>query len=198
MRGETSSVTGRTEVTSTRTKLIIPVGRSGRHPPLFIIPGILGDPLEISHLSKEMSRDRMVYAFRLPGRLAGETPRMRLVDLAGDLIDALESVYSTGPIYLMGYSFGATVAYEMAHQLRAKARSIQFLGLIDTPTFRYASSLRSRLKQRLHHFRNPQRYQSGLQTGENEVIENGASESLAAAPGFAGIFESLAKDFGRV
>jgi thioesterase domain-containing protein len=52
-------------------------------------------------------------------------------DVATDYIDAIRPL-ARGRYRIAGYSFGGTIAYEIAQQLRNAGEEVEFLGLFDT------------------------------------------------------------------
>ncbi|XP_046846808.1 non-reducing polyketide synthase PKS16-like [Xenia sp. Carnegie-2017] len=53
-------------------------------------------------------------------------------DLAKSYIRLIKSIQRLGPYYLAGYSFGGTVAYEMASQLKRNNETVLMLLMVDT------------------------------------------------------------------
>jgi amino acid adenylation domain-containing protein len=132
-----------------KPRLLVPMPSSGGAAPMFIVPGIWGDPFEMRYLAKAVGQDRPVFTLRAHGLGPQEEPRSTIPEIAADYASALEEAYPEGPVHLMGYSFGATVAYELVQQLLARRRKVRFLGLIDSPTVRYLTSRRRILMNRL-------------------------------------------------
>ena len=59
----------------------------------------------------------------------GETT---VTDLARDYIELIRQVQPEGPYYILGWSIGGTIAFEMARQLEAETQTLNFLALVDT------------------------------------------------------------------
>jgi thioesterase domain-containing protein len=55
-----------------------------------------------------------------------------LKDLASHYIKEMQQLQPHGPYYLMGFSFGGLIAYEMACQLVASGHPVNFVGMMDT------------------------------------------------------------------
>ena len=53
--------------------------------------------------------------------------------LAARYLSELQRRQAHGPYYLLGYSYGGPVVYEMAQQLIRDGERVGFLGLIDAP-----------------------------------------------------------------
>jgi thioesterase domain-containing protein len=52
--------------------------------------------------------------------------------MAATYIDEMLGMQPAGPFFLLGYSLGGLIAYEVARQLRAHGHEIGLLGMIDT------------------------------------------------------------------
>jgi thioesterase domain-containing protein/acyl carrier protein len=77
---------------------------------------------------------------RIPQNGEAETGSIR--DMAKNYADRLQAVYPTGPYKLLGWSFGAVVAHELAIELRRRGCVVQRLILLD-PTRSADSTLRN-------------------------------------------------------
>lgn len=107
---------------------IVELQPHGRLPPLFMMPGIGGDVLQLHRLSVHMGQERPVYTFRWPAEGADNTS---VGELAASHVSAMLAIQPTGPFYLGGYCLGATLAYEMASQLRQLGHEIGMLAILD-------------------------------------------------------------------
>jgi pimeloyl-ACP methyl ester carboxylesterase len=90
--------------------------------------------------------------------LAGQPALLRLEDMAAHYIQEIRKVQPHGPYRLLGYSFGGTVALEMAHQLRAAGEIVAPIGMLDARSLHYDQafqrelSTQSRVSRRLTRF----------------------------------------------
>ncbi len=67
-------------------------------------------------------------------RLKGLAPRnVTVQELAETYITAMKKIQPLGPYYIIGWSLGGTIAYEIAAQLEQMNQQIAFLALIDAP-----------------------------------------------------------------
>jgi aspartate racemase len=111
----------------------------GARPAFFCVHGVGGNVLNFRELAKRMGPDHPFYGFQAQG-LDGTRPCFtRIEEIAAHYIQQIKSVQPRGPYFIGGYSFGGTVAYEMAQQLRASGEQIGMLALLDT----YAGNLKS-------------------------------------------------------
>jgi thioesterase domain-containing protein len=63
----------------------------------------------------------------------GNNGVIRLEDMAAEYIEAMRALDSHGPYFVGGWSFGGTVAFEIAQQLHAQGHEVALLALLDTP-----------------------------------------------------------------
>jgi thioesterase domain-containing protein len=107
---------------------IIPNQRRGSRPPLFCIEVIGAD------FFKFVGADQPVYSLRFGvGAPHGTVLRLPMIeDLAAHYIQQLQMVQPKGPYFLVGYSYGGLVAYEIALQLTARGEVVEFVTMVDT------------------------------------------------------------------
>ncbi|MGZ5620188.1 MAG: non-ribosomal peptide synthetase [Methylobacter sp.] len=109
---------------------VVPIQREGPRPPLFLIHTFAS-----MDLSRYLGKEQPLYFLRY-GMAVESTDRFiplpLLEDLASHYIKELQLVQPHGPYYLIGFSFGGVIAYEMANQLRANGHQIGLIGLLDT------------------------------------------------------------------
>jgi amino acid adenylation domain-containing protein len=100
----------------------------GDLPPFFCVHGIGGDVLHLHRLAMHMGTTRPFLGLR---RTPDASPTDTLNEMATRYVAAILRHQPSGPYYLGGTSFGATVAYEMAVQLLAQGHEIGRLVIID-------------------------------------------------------------------
>lgn len=109
---------------------------STKEPPFFAIHPGGGFALCYRELARRLD-DCAVYAVQSPG--VELTPEARewtvgsIETVASRYIDAIKAAAPDGPYRIGGWSFGATVAFEIARQLHAYERSVALLVLFDLP-----------------------------------------------------------------
>ena len=87
-------------------------------PHLFLLPPILGSALCFQPLAMALAGKVNPIGLNYPGAYrAGEPLDNRLETLAERCLNRVKAVQEHGPYLLLGYSMGATVAFEMARQL---------------------------------------------------------------------------------
>ncbi len=109
---------------------LVPLQTHGSRPPLFAIHTIT-----LIDLFQHMGNDQPLYFLRygMAGEISNRPISLPLLeDLASHYIKEMQQVQSQGPYYLMGYSFGGVIAYEMANQLLANGHQVNLVALLDT------------------------------------------------------------------
>jgi thioesterase domain-containing protein len=111
---------------------IVPIQTNGSRLPLFMIHPVGGNILGFHGLVKRLRPDQPVYGVQAQALQPNVPALTRLEEMASYYIDEIRRVQPQGPYYLLGYSFGGLVAYEIAQQLQAKGEIVGMLGMVDT------------------------------------------------------------------
>jgi thioesterase domain-containing protein len=82
-------------------------------------------------LAGYLAKGRAVYGLRLLQDLQPAPGTFE--EAAAYWVEEVRAIQQTGPYHFMGYSFGGSVAYEIACQLHQQGQSVALLALIDTP-----------------------------------------------------------------
>lgn len=83
---------------------------------------------EIASLWKSAS----IYGIQDPSISVGKMLYDSIDSMAKQYVDAILHIQPKGPYYLVGYSFGGTMVYEIAHLLRQQHHKIGLLALIES------------------------------------------------------------------
>ncbi|MFJ8565687.1 amino acid adenylation domain-containing protein [Streptomyces sp. NPDC093514] len=129
-------------------RLLVPLADGDpSRPPLVLVHPRGGDVVCYRDLVRDLSArpggDRRVLGLESVGYNTGETPLERVPEMAERYLAALREEHPQGPYLLAGWSFGGTVAYEMAARLEAAGEEVAFLGLIDAAAPGAAAGSRS-------------------------------------------------------
>jgi arthrofactin-type cyclic lipopeptide synthetase C len=100
--------------------------------PLFCVPGAGASATGFTELSGYLDPARPVHALQ-PRGVDGEMVPHSTVSAAAELyLRAVDQVQPTGPVHLLGHSFGGWVVFEMALRLREAGRAVGSLTILDT------------------------------------------------------------------
>ncbi|MFF5779143.1 amino acid adenylation domain-containing protein [Streptomyces virginiae] len=124
------------EAGAAAANLLVPLADGDpSRPPLVLVHPRGGDVVCYRDLVRDLSArpggDRRILGLESVGYNTGETPLERVPEMAERYLAALREEQPHGPYLLAGWSFGGTVAYEMAARLEAAGEEVAFLGLID-------------------------------------------------------------------
>ncbi|WP_068713714.1 non-ribosomal peptide synthetase [Vibrio tritonius] len=110
-------------------RLTIAFRDTGNETPLFIVPEASGETLYGPLLTAHIDEQIPVYGLVAPDR---RKPSLKTVQkVAEHYVRAIRQAQPHGPYRLVGWSFGGTMAYEIAAQLIGQDEQIEFLGIID-------------------------------------------------------------------
>jgi amino acid adenylation domain-containing protein len=108
---------------------VVSIRPAGTEPPLFLIHDGDGSIKYARVLAPHIRENIPIYAvLSAPGSAEDDS----VEDMARRLVELMCSVQPSGPYRMAGWSFGGTLAYEMARQLLAEDREVEFVGLLDT------------------------------------------------------------------
>jgi amino acid adenylation domain-containing protein len=110
---------------------VVAVQPNGTRPPLVCIHGIGGGVIHYRELARHLGADQPLLAVA-PDYDEDGGSVVDVERLAERYVEALRAHQPSGPYYLGGQSFGGTVAFEMARQLRAAGEHVALLALFDT------------------------------------------------------------------
>ncbi|WP_262487635.1 non-ribosomal peptide synthetase [Flavobacterium tructae] len=114
-----------------KNSVMVPLQEKGSRKAIFLTPPGSGTVNCFIELTKLLGKNQPVYAFQCPG-LYGESPISESIEeMASGFITEMQKKDPHGPYRLGGYSFGATVAYEMALQLRNNGFHVEELLIFD-------------------------------------------------------------------
>lgn len=107
--------------------------REGSVPPFFCVHPAGGLVHCYVELSRQLGRGFPFYCFQHPGLDGKSGPYTTYPKMAELYIRTMREVQPEGPYYIGGWSFGGTIAFEMACQLAAVGEEIGMLALFDSP-----------------------------------------------------------------
>ncbi|HET6178196.1 MAG TPA: amino acid adenylation domain-containing protein [Candidatus Sulfotelmatobacter sp.] len=125
---------------------LVPIQPLGSKPPLFLAHGAGGTVIIYRDLARHLGPDQPVYGLQAQGLDGSQTCLSRVEDMASHYLKAIRTIQPEGPYFLGGLSFGGTVAFEMARQLRAQGEEVALLALFDTFPGKYEAATSLLLK----------------------------------------------------
>ena len=108
---------------------LITVQPKGSKIPFFWIHGDWSNAVLPAHLGQ----DQPLYGLEHQAGDGRPALYTQVQAIANHYLDELRTVRSRGPYLLGGYSFGAVLAYEIAHQLKREGEEVSLLFMLDPP-----------------------------------------------------------------
>jgi amino acid adenylation domain-containing protein len=108
---------------------LVPLRAGGEAPALVCVHPSDGSVLAYRSLRGSCPPGRPVWGLQAD---AGQDPPESVAAMAASYLADLRSAGLTGPVHLLGWSFGGLVAFEMAHQLRAAGQAVGRVLLVDS------------------------------------------------------------------
>jgi acyl-CoA synthetase (AMP-forming)/AMP-acid ligase II/thioesterase domain-containing protein/acyl carrier protein len=115
---------------------IVPLQATGAKIPLFCVHPGNGEIFSLVNVAKYFLNDRPFYALRPAGFNEGEQRFETFEAMLDTYVNAILKRQSEGPYAIAGYSFGCSIAFEIAKELMARGREVGFLGCIDAVPWR--------------------------------------------------------------
>ncbi len=114
------------------SSVMVPIKPHGSRPPLFCIHPAGGVVFPYYGLAIHLDDDQPLFALQDPSYDGSRQPYDLVEELASHYVEAIKVIQPEGPYHLAGWSFGGTLAFEMAQQLHANGDSVDLLGMMDT------------------------------------------------------------------
>lgn len=115
-----------------KVDILVPMSHCMTPPYIFVCHPASGMVYCFNTLCTQASSSFSVFGLQDPSITEGKMLYTTVVEMAKAYLNAIKEVQPHGPYYLLGYSFGGTLVYEMSHLLHQHNESIAFLGLIDS------------------------------------------------------------------
>ncbi|MFN8058855.1 MAG: amino acid adenylation domain-containing protein [Vicinamibacterales bacterium] len=110
---------------------LVAIQPHGSRLPFFCVHGIGGAVFGYAALARHLGEDQPFYGLTAEHDSTDEVESIEA--MAARYIRAIAAVQSDGPYLLGGYSYGGTVAFEMARQLRRDGHDVGVLAMFDHP-----------------------------------------------------------------
>jgi thioesterase domain-containing protein/acyl carrier protein len=112
---------------------VLPLRPSGSKPPLFCVHPASGLSWQFAGLKRHLPQDVPLYGLQSPLFTGGALPDT-IGELASDYADTVAEIAPTGPIRLLGWSFGGSMALLIAEELTRRGRDVSHVGMLDART----------------------------------------------------------------
>ena len=109
---------------------VLPLRTAGTEPPLFCVHPASGLSWQFTGLKRHLPDAIPLYGLQSPAFTGGALPDS-LSALAADYADRVTEVFPAGPVRLLGWSFGGSVALLMAIEFSRRGREVGFVGMLD-------------------------------------------------------------------
>lgn len=127
-------------------KHIYCLNRTGKNSPIFnVFSDRVFTEIDVSKLGP-------IYNFVWPGSEGKLFEMDSVEEIAQTYLNELLKVHPNGPFYLIGFSFGGLVAFEMALTLQKKGFHVPLLMLIDSKNPQYKVNQVSKYKQKINQY----------------------------------------------
>jgi thioesterase domain-containing protein len=115
---------------------LVPLQTQGSRPPFFWIHGDKSDAFLPRYLGPTQPLYSLVHQSQ-----DGKPARFTTVEeIASHYLDEIRTVQPSGPYLIGGFCFGALVAFEIAHQLKAHGEEVRLLALVEPGPLRNCGS----------------------------------------------------------
>ena len=101
--------------------------------PLFVVAGMFGNVLNLSHLANLLGEERPFYALQARGLYGDAPPHESFEEAAADYLEEILQMQAQGPYLLGGFSGGGLIAYEIARLLLERGERVLAVLMLDTP-----------------------------------------------------------------
>ncbi|MFJ4283513.1 alpha/beta fold hydrolase, partial [Streptomyces massasporeus] len=112
-------------------EMLLPLRTGGDRPPLFCVHGAGGLSWPYSTLLKHIGAEYPVYGLQARGLDGRDDIHGSVGEMAADYVAQIRTVQPSGPYHLLGWSFGALVAHEIATQLTEAGERVELLANLD-------------------------------------------------------------------
>ncbi|MFF8290557.1 amino acid adenylation domain-containing protein [Streptomyces sp. NPDC016309] len=104
---------------------------TGDRPPVFCVHSGVGFSLPYLPLARHIGPEHPIYGIQAPCVVDFAPLPGSVEEIAADYVRRMKEVRPEGPYHLLGWSFGGTIVYEMAVQLRAAGEEVGVLTVLD-------------------------------------------------------------------
>ncbi|EAV43855.1 putative non-ribosomal peptide synthetase [Stappia aggregata IAM 12614] len=111
---------------------VLQIRRAGSQAPLFCVHPGFGLGWTYAGLASVLPADVPIIALQARGYVGEADLPTSLNEMAADYVESACKLVGTGPVRLLGWSFGGLAAFEMARLFEKSGRKVEFLMLLDS------------------------------------------------------------------
>ena len=112
---------------------VLPLRTSGTEAPLFCVHPASGLSWQFARLKRHLPERVPLYGLQSP-LFTGRAFPQTIAELASDYADTVAAIAPSGPVRLLGWSFGGSMALLIAAELTRRGREVGFVGMLDART----------------------------------------------------------------
>lgn len=116
------------------TDILLPITTVGTHKPIFLIHTAFGLAYSYTSLSYYLNNQPM-YGINDPALNSAGESFNSIEEMAACYIKIIQNIQESGPYILGGWSFGGTVALEIAQQLKKQKHEVEIVILFDSTNY---------------------------------------------------------------
>ena len=110
---------------------LVPLASNGDGPVLYCVHSVGGEAMSFRHLAGLLGPQQRVYGIQVPPEKRTAEFASSMEAMASYYVQELTAFQPQGPYFLGGWSFGSTLALEMAQQLEASGRHVALVVALD-------------------------------------------------------------------
>jgi thioesterase domain-containing protein/acyl carrier protein len=122
----------RSEGQSTEYSCVIPIQTANDRTPLLCFHPIGGGILCYRELARQLGPTHSVYGIKAVGLHGEQEPLASIAQMAEHHLGRILEIQDEGPFFLIGWSAGGLIAFEVAHKLKQLGHEIGSIAFIDT------------------------------------------------------------------
>jgi hypothetical protein len=123
--------------------VILPLNDSGTGTPIYCVHCVTGVATGFRFMAQMLGPQQRFYGIQTPTQKRNAGFASSIESISQYYVDALIKSQPKGGFVLGGYSTGAIIALEMAQQLRARGREVNFLVVFDGELFNTGAEISS-------------------------------------------------------
>jgi thioesterase domain-containing protein len=113
-------------------RVLVRVQAGGSYPPLFFVHGLAGVTPRFQNLVRHLGPHESIYVLKEQDMNGDQPILSRVEDMAAQYIGEIQTVQPRGPYFVVGYSFGGLICFEMAQQLHRQGHDVPLVAMIDS------------------------------------------------------------------